>query len=352
MFRRRAKGIILMIAAALIVLGTAVTAQADTTISSIRVTFKNNYDSNGDEILEPTISAGGSGYEVGSVEWEKELDKWKPGTKVKVKVTLVPNDGRYFSSSYSSKKATVSGADFTSAKRDEEGNVVLKANYYPVVQLGQTEKAGWSDSAKTKAVWKKVPYATAYQLKLYRGNDEYVTTVTLEGTSVDLSEYITKEANYFYEVRATSKSSSDANYRRSGEYVTSEDSFVEDLGEVGGRWRQTRDGYRYTDQNGVEAANGWRYILGTWYYFDANGYAMTGWQSIDGKWYYMDADCKMRTGWLDLDGKWYYADPTGAIVIGWYQMSPTEWYYFNEDGSMAVSTVIDGYTIGADGKMQ
>ncbi len=66
------------------------------------------------------------------------------------------------------------------------------------------------------------------------GDDEYVTTLTLEGTNVDLTEYITKEANYFYEVRATSKNSTDAGYRRTGDYVTSEDSFVDNLGEVGG----------------------------------------------------------------------------------------------------------------------
>ena len=179
-----------------------------------------------------------------------------------------------------------------------------------------------------------------------------MTTLTLEGTNVDLTEYITKEANYFYEVRATSKNSTDAGYRRTGDYVTSEDSFVDNLGEVGGRWRQDRTGYRYTDENGVEANNGWRYIQGTWYYFDENGYAATGWRLINGKWYYMNSECKMQTGWLNLNDKWYYTDSTGAMAVGWYQISPSEWYYFYEDGSMVVNTVIDGYTIGGDGKMQ
>ena len=43
-----------------------------------------------------------------------------------------------FASSYSSKKTTISGADFVSAKRNEDGNLGVKVNYYPVVQLGQT----------------------------------------------------------------------------------------------------------------------------------------------------------------------------------------------------------------------
>lgn len=351
MFRTRAKGLWIGIAAALIIAGGAFTAYADTTISNIRVTFKNNYDSEGGNILEPAVTSG-SGYEVEDVSWKKELDKWSPGSKVTATVILVPNSGKSFSGSYSSKKCSISGAEFISAKKNEDGNLVVKADYYPVVQLGETEKAGWSDSSKTRAVWKKVPYATAYQLRLYRGDDEYVKTLTLEGTSVDLSEYITKEASYYYEVRATSSNSSDSAYRRSGEYVTSEDAFVDNLGEVGGRWRQERNGYRYTDENGLEAAGGWRYILGKWYYFDEHGYAVTGWRFINGKWYYMDAECKMLTGWLNLNDKWYYTDATGAMAVGWYQMSPTDWYYFYEDGSMAANTEIDGYTIGDDGKMR
>ena len=351
MFGRRTRGLWICMAAAMLIAGSAFTAYADTTIDNIRVTFKINYDKEEGKILEPTVTTG-SGYEVEDISWSKALEKWNPGSKITASVTLVPGSGKAFASSYSSQKTTISGADFVSAKRNEDGNLVVKVNYYPVVQLGQTEKAGWSDSTRTKAVWKKVPYATAYQLRLYRGDDEYVTTLTLEGTNVDLTEYITKEANYFYEVRATSKNSTDAGYRRTGDYVTSEDSFVDNLGEVGGRWRQDRTGYRYTDENGVEANNGWRYIQGTWYYFDENGYAATGWRLINGKWYYMNSECKMQTGWLNLNDKWYYTDSTGAMAVGWYQISPSEWYYFYEDGSMAVNTVIDGYTIGGDGKMQ
>jgi hypothetical protein len=33
---------------------------------------------------------------------------------------------------------------------------------------------------------------------------------------------------------------------------------------------------------------------------------------------------------------------------GWKQIDG-KWYYFHSDGSMAVNTTIDGYTIGSDG---
>lgn len=353
MFKNKARGVWLGAAVVLAVMGSAVTGYADTVIPDIKVRFTNNYDSEGQTILEPTVTASGTGYEVADISWGKEKDKWKPGSKLTASVTLSAGEGRTFSSEYKSGKASVSGAEFISARRNsEDGNLTLKVNYYPVVQLGATEKAGWSDAAKTRATWKKVPYATAYQLRLYAGGDEYITTITLEGTAVDLSQHITKEANYFYEVRATAKDSADANYMRSGAYVTSEDTFVDNLGESGGRFTDYHEGRKYTDAHGEAAVNGWRFILGSWYYFDENGYAATGWRAVGDKWYYMNGEGRMQTGWLNLDNKWYYTESSGAMVIGWYQISPTDWYYFYQDGSMASSTVVDGYIITDTGKRQ
>lgn len=66
----------------------------------------------------------------------------------------------------------------------------------------------------------------------------------------------------------------------------------------------------------------------------------------------MDGECRMQTGWMEMDGKMYYLDSAGVMITGWYQMSPGKWYYFYDDGSMAVNTSIDGYRIGPDGKMK
>lgn len=353
MLKKNQRGAWIGIAAVLAVMGSTVTSYANTTISDIRVKFTNNYDSDNGTILEPEVVSYGSGYEVSGVSWSKEANDWKPGSKVTAAITLTADAGRTFNHEYKSSKVSVNGADFTSARRDDEdGSLTIKAYYYPVVQLGATEKAGWADAAKTRATWKKVPYATAYQLRLYTGEDEYVKTITLEGTAIDLSQYLTKEANYFYEVRATAKDSSDAKYMRSGEYITSEDLLVQNLGETQGRWSQYHEGSRYTDAHGVDAVNGWRFITGSWYYFDENGYAVTGWRFVGDKWYYMNSESKMQTGWLNLDNKWYYTDATGAMIIGWYQTTPTDWYYFEPDGSMASNTTVDGYTLSETGKRQ
>ena len=78
-----------------------------------------------------------------------------------------------------------------------------------------------------------------------------------------------------------------------------------------------------------QTANGWRQNdSGEWSYYK-NGESVKGWLSDDQKWYWLDNNGKMFSGgWKQIDGKWYY---------------------FYADGSMAVSTKVDGYEVGADG---
>ena len=75
-----------------------------------------------------------------------------------------------------------------------------------------------------------------------------------------------------------------------------------------------------------------------------------GWQQNDsGQWsYYRNG--KPVKGWLSDDQKWYWLDKTTGMMFagGWKQIDGKQ-YYFYADGSMAVNTVIDGKTIGADG---
>ena len=75
-----------------------------------------------------------------------------------------------------------------------------------------------------------------------------------------------------------------------------------------------------------------------------------GWQQNDsGQWsYYRNG--KPVKGRLSDDQKWYWLDKTTGIMFagGWKQIDG-KWYYFYTDGTMAVNTTIDGYTIGSDG---
>lgn len=368
MVKGRWKGFWIGAAALLLTLGNAAFVFADTAISEIKVALVHQYDENGAVPLEPAIIPKDDSYSVKRVNWSSETAEWKPGERVTASIHLSPEGDNTFSYYYANDKVVVEGGKCLTFWRESDGGMYIKASYYPVVQLGKTEQAGWTGDSNQKAVWSPVDYATAYQLKLYRGAGEYVTTLTLQGTSVDLSNYMTTGDNYYYEVRAMSKDSSDAIFRKSGAYVVSENSLEDperadtesetegssgsEAVQVGSRWRKTTDGWRYLDETGVEAAGGWRYIDGSWYYFNADGYMLTDWCELNGKWYYMGADGKMHTGWLELNGKKYYMDSTGVMAVGWYQMSPSVWYYFEKDGSMAADTEVDGYLLGSDGIME
>ena len=75
-----------------------------------------------------------------------------------------------------------------------------------------------------------------------------------------------------------------------------------------------------------------------------------GWQQNDsGQWsYYRNG--KPVKGWLSDDQKWYWlVKATGMMFVGGWKQIDGKWYYFYPDGTMAVNTTIDGYTIGSDG---
>ena len=75
-----------------------------------------------------------------------------------------------------------------------------------------------------------------------------------------------------------------------------------------------------------------------------------GWQqNASGQWsYYRNG--KPVKGWLSDDQKWYWlVKATGMMFAGGWKQIDGKWYYFYTDGTMAVNTTIDGYTIGSDG---
>ncbi len=132
----------------------------------------------------------------------------------------------------------------------------------------------------------------------------------------------------------------------------------------GGRWW-------YREADGSYPRNSWKVINGSWYYFDGSGWMVTGWLKRASSWYYLEpGNGGMATGWRKIGSTWYYLNPTtGKMATGWttvggskYYMNGsgamlTDWqnidgseYYFYSSGAMAVSTVIGGVEIGADGK--
>lgn len=94
---------------------------------------------------------------------------------------------------------------------------------------------------------------------------------------------------------------------------------------------------------------GWFKISGNWYYFSGNGDMLTGWIKPDGNWYYLYDNGTMAIGWAKVNNTWYYLNGSGAMATGWIQYD-SNYYYLTGSGALAVSTVIDGWKIGSDGK--
>lgn len=141
---------------------------------------------------------------------------------------------------------------------------------------------------------------------------------------------------------------------------------------------------RYFDpETGAMVTNQWHNEYeAVWYYFGADGTAVSNWQLIGGDWYYFypenhdmaygrvqidgknyflntpgaNADGRMQhSGWIydSIYGKWLYATSSGELLTGWHNIGGT-WYYFNEYGVMLTGWINDSgtwYYANASGAM-
>ena len=116
-------------------------------------------------------------------------------------------------------------------------------------------------------------------------------------------------------------------------------------------WRKIGSTWYYLNPGNGDMAQGWKKIGNVWYYLEpGNGGMATGWRKIGSTWYYLNPTTgKMATGWTTVGGSKYYMNGSGAMLTDWQNIDGSE-YYFYSSGAMAVSTVIGGVEIGADGK--
>lgn len=242
------------------------------------------------------------------------------------------------------------------------------------VYLGAPKHIWWE--TETVGKWSSVSQAHEYQVKLYVADDvdrdeenwrmvdfddesmvdaECVMTRRTSQTSCDFTEYMNDLHSYFFVVRATPKVSEQA-YVVAGDWVASQDVDFrgsENQGITEGKWRNYLEGSRYEDGDGNFLPGGWHRIRGSWYLLDEGGYRLKGWQTVDGNRYYLsEDDGRMATGWFVWEDHWYYADKSGVLQTGWVMDTPGNYYYLNEDGTMAHDTEVDGYWLGADGLRQ
>lgn len=141
---------------------------------------------------------------------------------------------------------------------------------------------------------------------------------------------------------------------KAGNVYVIADSSAEIAGVNNNSWYQ--DGSKdWFFTNGENLKTGWLNDNGYMYNLGSDGKMQTGWINDNGVKKYLNTVSDgfkgaMKTGWTKIDGKWYYFNEDGSMRKGWFK-DWTGWYYLNIDGSMATNTIVDGYTLGADGKL-
>ncbi len=125
---------------------------------------------------------------------------------------------------------------------------------------------------------------------------------------------------------------------------------------VTGNWTMVNGQWQFADAAGQQYRNRWAAV--------SNPYANTAAGQSNFDWFYFDAAGNMQTGWFrDGDGNYYYLNPAsdgtrGRMMTGWVWIADeagvSRCYYLNPvsdgyRGRMLSNTVIDGYTINAQG---
>ena len=113
----------------------------------------------------------------------------------------------------------------------------------------------------------------------------------------------------------------------------------------------TRDGNRF-DPQGTATRAEVAAVLHRYVELVIDPATAQGWTQNDaGQWLYYE-NGKPVIGWNQVDVKWYYLDSAGLMQSGGWKQIGGKWYYLYADGSMAVSTKIDGYEVGPDGVLK
>lgn len=304
--------------------------QAADTINSVSISFKNAEGEEGD-IEEPEVTAS-SNVEVSDVEYRKSVKNWIPGSKLRVHVRLESNSGE-FSENFNRSKVKVSGATFVGVRRIDDDTLEVKVDYIPSVKLGTTTRAGWN-SARTRAVWRKVDYAPGYNVNLYADDKKVKSFKNVKNTYLDLADYMTNSnKTYYYEVQATYTNNEEKKYITPGEFVTSEDETVSGSGSA---MVPVKPGDTGNGPAADSPRNTWSRKNGQWYYYNGEGNPVTGWLNLNNKWYFMDGNGVMLTGWQNVgNGRWCYFTPNnGDMLANTWVHSGSDWYHVDGNGYM------------------
>ena len=113
-------------------------------------------------------------------------------------------------------------------------------------------------------------------------------------------------------------------------------------------WVKDNQGWKYEVNS--KLVTGWVQDNGKWYFFGQDNLMKKWWVQDNGTWYFLNGAGEMQTGWLQDNGTWYYLEGSGAMKVNqWFEVDG-KWYHVEASGALSVNTVVDGYTVNANGE--
>lgn len=130
-------------------------------------------------------------------------------------------------------------------------------------------------------------------------------------------------------------------------------SLVFSLTAFAGTWQQAGTGWTYLKDNQQYANNEFVVDNGHLYFIGPDYQMKTGFVPINNQYYYFGAAGDMKTGWVYDNNNWYYISAnTGTMLTNIdFTDANGKQYHFNQDGTMAHDTIVNGYSYGSDGAL-
>lgn len=283
---------------------TAAPAAAEdrTKISKVRLEFTSDitpgYD---EENVEVEVVDGEEGYYVNSCDVTNVPEsKWNELDPPVVEIELYADEDYYFGSTSSSgfdldltDNSVFKKVEFVKATQKYDKTVlVLTVKMRFRLSDGKSEtvynpkQLKWDETAVGIGSWQKAIGAAYYQVQLEKDGESVGRITKVNDLTYDFGSQITEPGTYRFQVRTVSE------YKVQGKWVKSKKLKITQaqlpLTEAG--WKKAADDVRWwwSNGDGTWPASQWREINGYWYYFNEEGYMAVGWITVEEKEYYLD----------------------------------------------------------------
>lgn len=372
-----------------------------------------------DATLGSISCSGSTGYYVTSCQYTNPYDTWEAGDIPVVEVQLQADTNYVFNRSNASYfSLSGMGAKFASCEKDDDGKGMTLTVTLKKVQNGEhydldePENLDWNNKT---ALWSTVQNANSYDLEVKLDGGSVVGALNTRQTSANLSQYITRDGDYSFRVRAV-RGNNKGNWSDESDVVTftgiNDGGGKSDGGKTPGTpggggddgsgqkdkddkkknppntlgWNMSAGGWWYLDSDGTFPTNGWKQINNRWYFFDVNGFRQTGWILHENLYYYLGEDGALYQNTVTPDGHrvnadgvrifstnqdvsistsipkghvqenkgWRYYDADGRFAVSTWKLINGKWYYFDAQGYSETGWHLENglyYYLGKDGAL-